>query len=106
MEGDKPNQMVYLMDFVQDFRREEDAHMISIFEPTDAKIDALLAATVESLCLNSGVAIPKWVSDVEVLHEPYFVAGIESIKAITIVESPVPFRRRNIFVLSNFLTRV
>jgi hypothetical protein len=33
------------------------------------------------------------------------VAGRESLKAMALVESPVWFRRRNIFVLGNFLDR-
>jgi hypothetical protein len=40
------------------------------------------------------------------LEEPWFVTGIENLKAMAIVESPVFFRRRLIFVLENFLSRV
>jgi hypothetical protein len=32
--------------------------------------------------------------------------GIENLKAITLVESPLRFRIRKIFVLDNFLRRV
>jgi hypothetical protein len=31
---------------------------------------------------------------------------VESLKATALVESPAPFRKRNIFVLGNFLSRV
>jgi hypothetical protein len=39
-------------------------------------------------------------------HDPWFVSGMESLKAIALVESPLPFRLRKIFVLENFLSRV
>lgn len=39
------------------------------------------------------------------LPEPWFVAGVENLKATALVESPLPFRRNNIFVLGNFLSR-
>jgi hypothetical protein len=42
---------------------------------------------------------------VEALDSPWFVAGIENLKASALVESPVRFRKRNIFVLANFLER-
>jgi hypothetical protein len=31
---------------------------------------------------------------------------MESLKAIALVESPLPFRIRKVFVLANFLSRV
>jgi hypothetical protein len=49
---------------------------------------------------------PAWVWAVPSLKEPWFLSGMESLKAIAIVESPVFFRRRKIFVLENFLYRV
>jgi hypothetical protein len=40
-----------------------------------------------------------------VLPRPWFVAGVENLKATALVESPLPFRRNNVFVLGNFLSR-
>ena len=34
------------------------------------------------------------------------VPGYENLKASALVESPVPFRSRNVFVFANFLDRV
>ncbi|NCO37375.1 MAG: hypothetical protein COZ06_23865 [Armatimonadetes bacterium CG_4_10_14_3_um_filter_66_18] len=39
------------------------------------------------------------------LPEPWFVSGIENLKATALVESPTHFRKRRIFVLGNFLER-
>jgi hypothetical protein len=33
------------------------------------------------------------------------VSGVENLKAMALVESPAWFRRRNVFVLGNFLNR-
>jgi hypothetical protein len=69
-------------------------------------MDALLASTAEALCDELGLAPPSWLSEIPACVEPYFVAGLENLKAITIVESPLRFRIRKIFVLENFLSRV
>jgi hypothetical protein len=49
---------------------------------------------------------PEWILTVPAPRDPWFVSGMESLKAIAIVESPLPFRIRKIFVLENFLSRV
>jgi hypothetical protein len=108
---DPKNKMVYIMDFVQDFRREPSAAAIAKILPTTPEESALLAAVVETLCIETrdtatSIPLPEWVRRSEPLKTPYFVSGIENLKAIALVESPVPFPRRNVFVLSNFLVRV
>lgn len=98
---------IWLMDFVDDFRYYKNPQMIAEpFTRTDDKIDALLASTVEFLCDESGMEVFDWISEIYPCREPYFVSGIESLKATAIVESPLRFKTRNIFVLENFLSRV
>ncbi len=95
------------MDFVDDFRYYKVPSMISeSYKLTDNKLDGLIASTIEYLCDELHIKVPEWVLKVPPLKEPWFVSGIENLKAITIVESPVYFRRRKIFVLENFLSRV
>jgi hypothetical protein len=73
----------------------------------DKKYTAYIAAMVEELCFTNDIDIPGWVVDKKYsLKKPFFVGGPESIKAFLIVESPLPFRRRNIFVSENVLKRV
>jgi len=49
--SDPKNWFIYLMDFVDDFRRRRDAQMIEEpFGMDDERFDALLAATAEQLC--------------------------------------------------------
>ncbi len=95
------------MDFVDDFRYSKDTALIEEpFVLDDERFDAILASMVEYLCDELGLETPDWVWEVPACQYPWFVSGMENLKAITIVESPVYFRRRKIFVLANFLDRV
>ena len=98
---------VWLMDFVDDFRYYKNAEMIvEPFELSDEKTDALLASTVEYLCDELNIEPPKWLDEIPPSREPYFVSGIENLKATAIVESPLRFRIRKVFVSGDFLSRV
>ena len=104
----KKNWEIPFFNFVDDFRYCKDPSRL-LPEPLklrNPRFDALLASTVEALCTELHLPTPAWVWEVPGLEEPWFVTGIENLKAIAIVESPVFFRRRLIFVLENFLSRV
>lgn len=96
-----------LMDFVDDFRYHKNVEaIIEPFVLSDSKIDAMLASTAESLCDELGLSVPEWLNEISACREPYFVADLENLKAAAIVQSPLRFRIRKIFVLENFLSRV
>ncbi len=98
---------IHLMDFVDDFRYYRNPQMLAEpFALNDERVDALLAATAEQLCHELKLAVPLWIQAVPAVREPWFVSGMESLKAIALVESPLPFRLRKVFVLENFLSRV
>jgi hypothetical protein len=98
---------IHLMNFVDDFRRYRDPRAIAEpFQPRAQSMDALVAATVESLCDELELEPPQWLEQVPECNEPWFVSGLERLKAITIVQSPLRFRMRKIFVLENFLSRI
>ena len=98
---------VWLMDFVDDFRYYKKSEMIAeSFALSDDKIDALLASTAEKLCDELNLEIPDWIKDIPPAKEPYFVSGLENLKAISIVQSPLRFKMRNVFVSESFLSRV
>lgn len=98
---------IHLMNFVDDFRYYKDPKAITEpFAFSDEKMDALLASTAESLCDEIGLEPPAWLTDIPACRDPYFVGGFQNLKAISIVESPLRFRIRKIFVLENFLSRV
>lgn len=105
-EGQK-SWTVWLFNFVDAFRNKGERKYIDTPPPleTPQKIKALLAATVESLCDEKNLEYPLWCKNVPSLKEPWFVSGVENLKATALVESPIHFRKRIIFVLENFLDR-
>lgn len=106
-EGDA-SWKIWLFNFVDAFRSTQDRSLINRppAPETPARIKALLASTVETLCAKFQIPTPDWCRSVPRLEEPWFVAEIENLKPLALVESPVHFRKRNIFVLNNFLERV
>src|SRR5262245_26932167 len=107
IKEDPRNWRVHLMDFVDDCRYYRDPQMIEEpFELDDERVDALLAATAEQLCKELKIITPNWILAVPAPRDPWFVSEMENLKAIAIVESPLPFRIRKLFVLENFLSRV
>jgi len=99
---------VHLFDSVDAFRRRPDPALVRT--PPAAglapRLRVLVASTVELLCAASEVPTPSWCRGVAPLSAPWFVSGVENLKAAALVESPAAFRKRNIFVLANFLDRV
>jgi hypothetical protein len=68
--------------------------------------DAYLAALAEHLAAQDHLDAPAWTEKSErFLREPFFAGGLESLKAILIVESPSAFRRRLIFISADGLSR-
>jgi transcriptional regulator with XRE-family HTH domain len=98
---------LWLFEFVDTFRRcpREDLVTAPPDRDTRDRIRSLLASTVETLCAERGLPPPWWCGGVGVLAMPWFVAGVENLKALALLESPAHFRKRNIFVLANFLSR-
>ena len=98
---------LHLFNLVDAFRSSPGESLVHLppMDGLDDKLKGLLASTVESLCADSKVNIPEWCYGVRALKDPWFVAEVESLKAMALVESPVRFRKRNIFVLGNFLDR-
>jgi len=98
---------IHFMDFVDEFRRTLDPQLVLLAPPRDLdeKLKALLASIAIKLCEDNGMDAPSWAEKMYFLERPWFVSGMQSLKATAIVESPLPFRRNNIFVLDNFLER-
>jgi hypothetical protein len=60
-----------------------------------------VAAMVELAAYRRGVRPPPWTSDIPPLDEPVFAAPWQSLRTHLLTSSPVPFRRRNIFIDSS-----
>lgn len=65
-----------------------------------------VAAMVEQACDLKGVRPPAWTAEVAPLETPHFVAPLKSLRLHLLQASPVPFKRRNIFVDSGVGGRV
>ncbi len=99
---------IHLFNMVDAFRIHPDVRLL-ILPPVrslDMRIQALISAVVRILCDEVELDPPLWTLHEIFLPQPWFVAGIESLKASSLLETPVHFRRHNIFVLENFLERL
>ncbi len=104
---DESNWRIYLMDFVDDFRRRKSVEpIVEPFLQTGDRMDSLLASTAEALCDELQIEAPGWLSGIPACKDPYFVSGLDGLKAFALLQSPLRFRIRKIFVLENFLSRV
>ena len=101
---------------IQDFLHEFQAHpgyemleasptlMAAKFEKGDLA-DAYLAAVADSLSKQLRLARPTWSTEPErYLHSPWFASPGSSMRACLLLESPGPFRERNLFVTANALS--
>ena len=68
--------------------------------------DAYLAATAEWLAWKFNLQPPGWAFDESrSLRRPWFASPLASLRGILLLESPAPFRSRNLFVSENALSR-
>jgi hypothetical protein len=69
-------------------------------------IDAYLSAVAEALAYKDRLAAPQWAYDRRYfLDDPWFASDIQGLRMLLLMESPVFFRRRNLFVSRNVLSR-
>jgi len=99
---------IHFFDFVDEVMRRRDYRLV-ILPPVnalDTKLKTLMAAVVLELCHQLHWSDPDWAIKAPRLKRPWFVSGIENLKASAILESPLRFKLKNIYVLNNFLERV
>ena len=107
--AESPSQWkIWIFNFVDAFRRtpREDYITTPPVETLSSQLKALLASTVEALCAELNLPTPLWCDATPPLPAPWFPSEMENLKAMALVEAPVHFRERNIFVLNNFLRRI
>ena len=102
----------FLREFLDEFyvegKAERRAAMLADEPPMtgDDRANAYYAAVAEHLALRYRLPVPPWTVDSRrFLNQPFFPCGLESLKATLLMESPVAFRRRMIFVDADPLYR-
>lgn len=101
-----------LDDYTRAIRDAGSAAGIALFQdpppPTgDSGVDAAIAALAEHLARRDGWQPPSWAFDERRYAEPWwFVSGVRAWHAIALVESPLAFRKRGVFLTSSALERV
>ena len=82
----------------------------SLAEAPRAPLDGFranyLAAMVELTAARVGVAAPAWTRAIAPLAEPAFGSALASLRLHLLLNSPPPFRRRNLFIDSSIGDRV
>lgn len=110
----QPSKIV-IPDFIDDFTRLRDREMkLEIVSERPMVLEsryheAYLAAVTEYLCHRDGLPVPEWTQDEKYfLEEAHYAFGKKgsAISLTLLAESPVPFRKRNIFVSANVMSRV
>jgi hypothetical protein len=100
--------------FVDDWRRTEIRERSGLIgEPLPAVTDelarwaALVAAAVDWLCAQDSLGVPSWVNAPGYrLTEPWFLYPGWRLRLWQLVETPAPFKARNIFGGDRILDRV
>lgn len=107
LEDGEPSWRRHFMDCVDEVRRSGSAAALKTPATPELPepLRAMAAGIAETLAEECGFVAPGWTRSIGPLADPWFVAGYENLKATAIVESPVAFRSRNVFVLANFLER-
>ena len=95
--------------FVDEFRRastEVRWAMIADGPGRTGRVEGLVAAVVSSLCHEVALPPPGWVAET---HSPVpffaFPARGFALRVRLMLESPPPFRTRNVFVPENYMSR-
>jgi hypothetical protein len=65
-----------------------------------------VAAMLELAAQQKRVAPPAWVREIPPLGEPHFAAPLEGLRLHLLWASPVPFKRRNLFIDSSLSDRL
>ena len=103
----------HLADFLDQFRLHRQPDMLarepeqlaSRFDGGDV-CDAYLAAIAVALAREIHEAPPDWAwAESRKLSRPWFASPGVAVRAMLLLESPGPFRERNLFVSENALAR-
>ena len=100
---------IHINEFIDTFRRATEQERVALIAegPTvPGRFEGLVAAVVSALCREAGMPPPAWVN-VVYSPEPFFVMAARgfALRLRLMLESPPPFRSRNVFVPESYLSR-
>lgn len=73
----------------------------------DSRVDSALAALAEHLARRDGWRVPAWAeSPGRVAETWWFVTDLPALHPRALVESPLSFRKRGVFITADALVRV
>jgi hypothetical protein len=104
-----PNYQLPINEFIDRFRRATPAEQRSMVDaPLEGMgpLQGLVAAVASGLCREAELSAPAWI-DQTASPEPFFAFPARSfaMRLRLMLESPAPFRIRNVFVPENYLSR-
>ena len=107
--GEPPHYQLHINDFIDEFRKastDQRARMVAEGPAHSGRIEGLVAAVVSALCREVATPAPNWVQHIH-SPEPFFVLPARgfALRVRLMLESPPPFRCRNVFVPENYLAR-
>jgi hypothetical protein len=101
-----------LDDYRRAQRRDGTAAAAGLFDAIppgtgDVRVDAAMAGLAEHLARHDGWTPPRWAFDESRYAKPWwFVSGVRSWHAMALVESPLAFRKRGVFLTASALDRI
>lgn len=57
-----------------------------------------IASMIERATEIRGLELPQWVKDIGPLSKPYFGSKLKNLRMYLLINSPIAFRKRNIFI--------
>jgi hypothetical protein len=101
------NWQIAYFDFVDSFLFAKNHLLVSQrpIDGLDLRSLSLICSIVMQLCEDHKVEAPEWAKLSLELDEPWFISKFKSLRAICLVQSPLFFKRNNIFVGDDFLKR-
>ena len=96
--------------FLDEFYKNKNIEMLNeepVWGEIPKTIQSFVCASVDYLAHEIGEESPRWVMNKKYeLEEPFFPSDLKGdIRAVMLIESPIEYKVRNIYVLANVLSR-